>query len=188
MEKNMAGNKAGGMEGHETTRRVFQMLLTWMQEKTADVFLVATANSIQSLPPELIRPGRIDVTFWVDLPDHVQRKEIFRIHLAKRGRDPKVFTDMDAIIAGTEGYSGAEIEVIVGEALVRAYSRGSSEVQVSDILESAQDITPISRLMSADIEAARKWKQGRGIKDASITHVLDDGIVLKDQAKRKIRG
>jgi len=81
IEKDLAGNKDGGQEGHETTKKVFKMLLTFLQERKSDVFLVATANSVRSLPPELLRSGRIDKIYWVDLPDPVQREEIIRIHL-----------------------------------------------------------------------------------------------------------
>ena len=182
IEKSMSGNKAG-MESHETTRRVFQLLLTWMQDRTADVFLVATANSIQSLPPELIRPGRIDATFWIDLPDTIQRAEIFGIHLRKLGRTADMFLEhMPELMKACAGFSGAEIEVWIKESLVRAYSRKHKNLELADLMDTVKDITPIAKLMANDIENARKWAKDRGTKNASIVHEE----VHAEQKPRKI--
>jgi SpoVK/Ycf46/Vps4 family AAA+-type ATPase len=170
MEKSLSGNK-GGMESHETTKRVFQQLLTWMQDKKADVFLVATANSVQSLPPELIRPGRIDATFWIDLPDTIQRAEIFGIHLRKLGRTADMFLEhMPELMKACAGFSGAEIEVWIKESLVKAYSRKHKNLELADLMDTVKDITPIAKLMANDIENARKWAKDRGTKNASIIH------------------
>jgi SpoVK/Ycf46/Vps4 family AAA+-type ATPase len=170
LEKSLSGNKAG-MESHETTRRVFQELLTWMQERTSDVFLVATANSVESLPPELLRAGRIDAIFWVDLPDMVQREEIIKIHLKKRGRNPNMFGGkITELVKVSEGFTGAEIEVWIMESLVRAFSQKHKDLQLDDLLATVLEITPISKLMETDIQNARNWAKNRGTKMASITH------------------
>jgi ATP-dependent 26S proteasome regulatory subunit len=170
LEKSMSGNKAGH-EGHETTRRVFQEFLTWMQEKKADCLLVATANSVESLPPELIRPGRIDKMFFVDLPDEVQRAEIFRIHLRKAGRKPDMFdSKMDVLMGLCKDFTGAEIEVWVKDSLVTAYAAGHDNVTLEDLKETVTEITPIIKLMAKDIQNARVWAEQHGAKPASIKH------------------
>src|SRR5258705_3400210 len=100
---------------------MFGALLTWMQERTAPVFIVATANDIDALPPELLRKGRFDEIFFVDLPDKSVRREIFAIHLTKRHRDPAKF-DLDELAGSCEGFSGAEIEQAVIAALSEAFA------------------------------------------------------------------
>lgn len=188
LEKSLSGNKAG-MESHETTRRVFQHLLTWMQEKTADVFLVATANSVESLPPELLRAGRIDAIFWVDLPDEIQREEIIKIHLKKVGRKPDMFGEKIAeLVKASDGFTGAEIEVLIQESLVRAFALGHTDVEVQDILDTVKEITPISKLMKNDIDNARKWAEGRGTKMASVSHKKEPATKGDEgQGKRKLQ-
>lgn len=184
LEKSFAGTK--GNQAHETTEHVFQEFLTWLQEKKADVFLVATANSVESLPPELLRPGRIDVTFWVDLPDEVQRREIFEIHLKKRGRDPEMFKkDICEIMEVCNGFSGAEIEVWIKEALAKAWHRKNKDLQKQDLLDTAREMTPISRLMENDINRARQWAKNRGTKNASIVH--EQKHTIQTTKNRKIQ-
>ena len=172
LEKSMAGNNAGsGQEGHETTRRVFQLLLTWLQEKKTDVLLVATANSLETLPPELLRAGRIDSTWWVDLPDREQREEILKIHIKKAKRNPDDYKDsMQEILTRTEGFSGAELEVLIKEALVLAFSRKHKNLQGQDIIDTVQEITPVSRMQGAKIDAQRQKAKNDGIKQASASH------------------
>ena len=175
------------MESHETSKRVFQKLLTWMQEKKSDVFVVATANSVASLPPELLRAGRIDAIFWVDLPDPIQREEIFRIHLKRIGRKADLFDKkMTEIIQACNGFTGAEIEVWLQEALQRAFSLNKAELEVEDLLETIKEITPISQLMGADIEAARTWAKDRGCKQASHAHA-EVVVAQKNNGARKIQ-
>jgi SpoVK/Ycf46/Vps4 family AAA+-type ATPase len=163
IEKALSGNK-NGSEGHETTRRVFQMLLTWMQEKKEDVMLFATANSIDSLPPELLRAGRIDATFFVDLPDMDQRAEIIRIHLRKNNRNPKMFdAQMTELTSLCNNFTGAEIEVWVAEAITRAFSLGHSDIQLDDLRAAVNEVTPIYKLQAAEIQKPsqgyRAWNQ-----------------------------
>ena len=186
LEKSMSGNKAGH-EGHETTRRVFQEFLTWMQEKKADCLLVATANSVESLPPELIRPGRIDKMFFVDLPDEIQRAEIFRIHLKKAGRKPDMFdTEMKELMGLCNNFTGAEIEVWVKDSLVTAFAAGHKDITLADLKETVTEITPIIKLMATDIKNAREWAKSHGAKPASIEHAV--AVVEEPKKTRKIVG
>jgi len=147
------------------------MLLTWLQEKKKDVILLATANSIDSLPPELIRPGRIDVTFFVDLPDAIQREEMFKIHLRKAGRPMDLFdADMAKLMRKCDGFTGAEIEVWIKESITTAYSKEHDQILLEDLLETVKDITPISKLMKNEINTNRNKAKERGMKSASIIH------------------
>src|SRR6185369_4874067 len=116
IDKAFAGSQGSGATDGGTTARVFGTFLTWLSEKTAPVFVVATANDISHLPAELLRKGRMDEIFFVDLPSPAEREEIFHIHLTRRGRDPRKF-DLAALAACSDGFSGAEIEAAVISAL-----------------------------------------------------------------------
>ena len=118
IEKAFAGASSTSNDGG-LSRRMFGALLTWMQEHRANVFLVATANDIEALPPELLRKGRFDEIFFIDLPDEASRAEIFRIHLSKRKQDPTKL-DLVRLAAASDGFSGAEIEEAVKAALFDA--------------------------------------------------------------------
>src|SRR5690349_14673357 len=120
IDKAFAGSQGSGATDGGTTARVFGTFLTWLSEKTAPVFVVATANDISQLPPELMRKGRLDEIFFVDLPSNEEREEIFRIHLVKRGRDPQSF-DLETLAKRAENFSGAEIEQAVISALYDAF-------------------------------------------------------------------
>ncbi len=144
-----------------TSRRILSTLLTWMSEKKSAVFLVATANDIQTLPPELLRKGRFDEIFFVDLPDAETRKEIFTIHLEKRGLDPSKF-DFDKLLPASEGFSGSEIEQAIVSGLYSCI--GDSGVLTSEILLNELRATkPLSVIMSEQIEALREWAKERTI-------------------------
>src|SRR5262249_37169992 len=141
------------------SRRMFGTLLTWMQERTAPVFLVATANDIEALPPELLRKGRFDEIFFVDLPSEEVRREIFRIHLQRRKQDPAAY-DVNTLAAAAEGYSGAEIEAAVLAALHRALA-GKCKLGTAAVLEAVQGSPPLSVTMREHVEALREWARGR---------------------------
>ncbi len=143
------------------SKRMFATLLTWMQEHKQPVFLVATANDIEALPPELLRKGRFDEIFFVGLPDKKTRREIFAIHLKKRKRDPKQF-DLDALAEAAEGFSGSEIEQAVIAALHEAFSKGS-ELDMETLLRLVRSSVPLSVTMRERIEALYQWAQGRVI-------------------------
>lgn len=184
LEKAFAGTGSGDSDGHGTTKRVFQEFLTWFQERKSDVFVVATANGVQALPPELL--NRFEATFWVDLPDAVQRKEILGIHLSKRNRNIDDFEDeMEQILAVSEGFNGREIEIWVKEAITYAFSNGHKNVTAEALLETAKSITPIAKLDKQKIEDSRKWAADRGTKNASIVHPKEQ--VISKNKPRKIQ-
>ncbi|MCE5323139.1 AAA family ATPase [bacterium] len=159
MEKGFAGVQSSPLSDAGTTSRVFGTFITWLQEKSAPVFVVATANDITQLPPELLRKGRFDEIFFVDLPSPTERAEIFRIHLSKRKRDPDNF-DIDAFASASEGFSGAEIEQVVVSALFDAFAY-SREVTSDDILNNIQSAVPISVTMAEQIVFLRGWAEKR---------------------------
>jgi SpoVK/Ycf46/Vps4 family AAA+-type ATPase len=182
IEKGAAGNKAG-MESHDTTRRTFQILLTSMQEMNEDVFFAATANSVTSLPPELMRAGRFSAKFFLDFPDAVQREEIIKIHLRKCGRDIARYTaDIPQLVAACDTYTGAEIECWVNEGLHRAFSLGHEDLLTEDLLGTVGEILPVAKLSPEDIELTRRWVATHGIKPASRTH--DQAVMAPVQIKR----
>jgi len=147
-------NSDGGL-----SQRMFGTLLTWMQEHTKPVFLVATANDIEALPPELLRKGRFDEIFFVDLPLFETRKEIFNIHLTKRKRDAKAF-DIDALATASEGFSGAEIEQAIVSAMHIAY-HNDMLLETSHILEVVETSPPLSVTMKEKVDALRDWAKQR---------------------------
>jgi SpoVK/Ycf46/Vps4 family AAA+-type ATPase len=130
-----------------------------MQEKTKPVFLLATANDVSKLPPELLRKGRFDEIFFIDLPDAAERKQIFTIHLSKRKRDPSKF-HLTSLVKATEGYSGAEIEALVVSGLHTAFD-ANRDLLDKDMLEEAKATVPLSRLMEEKIDELREWAQMR---------------------------
>src|SRR6266487_1415854 len=159
IDKAFAGTQGSGVSDGGTTARVFGTFLTWLSEKTAPVFVVATANDISQLPPELLRKGRFDEIFFVDLPTAEERGEIFGIHLAKRGRDTGRF-DLDALVPGSENFSGAEIEQAIISALYDAfYAR--HELTTPHILEALRETVPLAKTMDEQITRFRNWAVGR---------------------------
>ncbi len=155
LEKGFAGVGGSGVSDSGTTARVFATFLTWMSEKTSPVFMIATANDVTSLPPEMLRKGRFDEIFFVDLPDSGEREQIFGIHLQKRNRPVENF-DLKALAAATHGYSGAEIEQIIVGALYVAFDKDRELLQ-EDLLEEARNVVPLSVMMSEDIAELRTW-------------------------------
>jgi ATP-dependent 26S proteasome regulatory subunit len=147
------GSGGGELDGG-TSQRVLGTLLTWMEESEAEVFVVATANDISSLRPELVR--RFSETFFVDLPQLAEREEILAIHLAKRDRDPSDY-DMNAIAGATEEFTGAELEKVVQGAIKRAFSDGSRKVTTDDLLEVAAETVPLATTMREGIDRMREW-------------------------------
>ncbi|MCS7032654.1 MAG: AAA family ATPase [Phycisphaerae bacterium] len=141
------------------SKRMFGALLTWMQEHRAPVFLIATANDIEALPPELLRKGRFDEIFFVDLPAIDARHQIFHIHLRRRGRNPANF-DLDALAEASAGFSGAEIEQAILSALHMAFAR-QVELTTEHILQALRDSPPLSVTMAERIAALRDWATGR---------------------------
>jgi ATP-dependent 26S proteasome regulatory subunit len=159
IDKAFAGSLGSGASDGGTTARVFGTLLTWLSEKTAPVFVVATANDISQLPPELFRKGRLDEIFFVDLPGKDEREEIFRIHLVKRGRDPANF-DVAACAVSSPDFSGAEIEEAINSALYDAFYEGK-EVTTEHIVRALSETVPLAKTMDEQIHRLRNWAEGR---------------------------
>jgi hypothetical protein len=160
IEKGLAtGNDESG-----TARRVLGGLLTWMAERQARVFLVATANDVDELPPELVRKGRFDEIFFVDLPTPLARAEILTIHLAKRGMDAPA-GGLDDLVTATDGFSGAEIEQGIVAALYAAHATGH-KLQVAHMLAEFKKTRPLSVLMAERVAASRAWAKDRTVPAA----------------------
>jgi SpoVK/Ycf46/Vps4 family AAA+-type ATPase len=159
IDKALAGSAGSAGSDGGTAARVFGTLLTWLSEKTSPVFVICTANDISHLPPELLRKGRLDEIFFVDLPTPEERVEILRIHLAKRSRDPGKF-DMKALAKTSEGFSGAEIEEAIISALFDAFSR-QEKLQTEHIRQCLRDTVPLSKTMSEEMHQLRSWAGGR---------------------------
>ncbi|MBL8765434.1 MAG: AAA family ATPase, partial [Phycisphaerae bacterium] len=166
LEKGFAGVAGSGSGDSGTAKRVFATFLTWMQEKQKPVFLIATANDVSQLPPELLRKGRFDEIFFVDLPGAKEREEIFAIHLSKRKRDPKGY-DLPALSAATKGFSGAEIEQVVIAGLFHAFDAGR-ELAMDDLLEESKTQVPLSRMMAEEIDELRTWASMRARPSAIV--------------------
>ena len=158
IEKGLA---MGSGDDGGTGRRLLGSLLTWMAERTSAVFLVATSNDISQLPPELVRKGRLDEIFFVDLPDAEVRREIFRIHLRRRDLDPDRF-DLDRLAEASDGFTGAGIEQAVVSALYAARSN-QGPPSTSSVIAELEGTQPLSVVMDAQIARLRQWAQGRTV-------------------------
>jgi hypothetical protein len=157
LEKSFGGG--GGEQDGGVSQRILASLLTWLQEKRQEVFVVATANDVFALPPELLRKGRFDEIFFVDLPDRAERVEIFRIHLAHRKQDPERF-DLAFLAESTEGWSGAEIEQAVTAALYDSLHR-KRPPDTTLLLQQVGATVPLSVSRREDVERLRKMAAER---------------------------
>jgi AAA+ superfamily predicted ATPase len=157
IEKSLSQEDADG----GPAQRIFGTFLAWLQDKKEDVFVIATANDISKLPPELMRKGRFDEIFFVDLPAATARTRIFEIHLKKRKRSPGAF-DIERLVSLTEGFSGAEIEQAVVSALYTAFSR-QEDLTTEALVEEIQLTKPLSVTMSERISSLRDWAQDRAV-------------------------
>ena len=141
--------------------RLLASFLSWMQDRKAPVFVAATCNNVNVLPPELIRKGRFDELFFVDLPSQAERKQIFAIQLGKRKRNPADF-NLDQIAPAAQGFSGAEIESVVQTALYAAYSQ-KQQLNTQHLLTAIQATVPLSTTRAEEIEALREWAEKRAV-------------------------
>ena len=169
IDKAMAGTQGSSASDGGTTARVFGTFLTWLSEKTAAVFVVATANDISQLPPELLRKGRLDEIFFVDLPSREERAEVFRIHLQRRGREAAQF-DVDAMAEASKDFSGAEIEEAIISALYDAFSE-RRQLSTAHVLATLSQTVPLARTMDEQISRLRAWAEGRA-RNASAARVV----------------
>ena len=162
IDKGFSGTGSSNYSDGGTSSRVFGTFMTWLQEKESAVFTIATANDISQLPPELMRKGRFDEIFFIDLPSPRERQEIFRIHLAKRNRDADDF-DLVALADSAQGFSGAEIEQAIISALYDAFEE-ERPLDTRDIVRNLGETVPLSRTMAEVIRALREWAEKRARK------------------------
>jgi SpoVK/Ycf46/Vps4 family AAA+-type ATPase len=178
LEKGLSGTQSSGSSDGGTTSRVFSTFLTWLQEKTVPVFVVSTANQVEALPPELLRKGRFDEIFFIDLPAANERAEIFEIHLRRRKRDSSKY-DTKELARITPGFSGAEIEQLVVESLYDAFDTGR-DITMDDIRKAARATVPLSMTMREKIGDLREWASSRArmASDAAVETLEQQSAAL----------
>ncbi|PSB05210.1 stress-responsive protein Ycf46 [Merismopedia glauca] len=159
LDKAFAGTAGSADSDGGTSSRIFGSFLTWMQEKTSPVFVMATANRVERLPGEFLRKGRFDEIFFVDLPTPEEREEIFKIHLQKRDRDAERF-DLEQLAKIADGFSGAEIEQAIIAAMYDAFAQNREFTQL-DIIAAIKSTLPLSRTMTEQVSALRDWARNR---------------------------
>ena len=157
IEKALAGSTGQQGDGGVSSDAL-GTILSWLQEKNGSVFVVATANQVESLPPELLRKGRFDELFFVDLPSEKEREEILRATLAQYGREVELNS---SIVTYTDGFTGSEIAALVPEALFAAFNDGERELTIDDLENAAVDIVPLSKTAGDKVESLRKWAKGK---------------------------
>lgn len=165
LDKAFAGSTGSADSDGGTSSRIFGSFLTWLQEKTSPVFVMATANRVERLPGEFLRKGRFDEIFFVDLPTEEERQDIFNIHLAKRRREIARF-DIEQLAKISDGFSGAEIEQALVAAMYEAFAQDREFTQL-DIIAAIKSTLPLSRTMSEQVTALRDWARQRARPAAS---------------------
>jgi len=180
IDKAFAGMNSSSTGDSGVSQRVFGNIITWMQEKTLPVFIIATSNRTEGLPPELLRKGRFDEIFFVDLPSQKERKDIFRIHVKKRR--PALALDLDEVTDRSDGFSGAEIEEVVISALYQAFSK-KVELSESLMLDAIENTVPLSRSRKDDIDRMRSWAAQNAV-NASMSTTEKNGLIK--EGKRTI--
>lgn len=166
LEKAFAGVNSGGSSGgSEVTLRLFGNFLTWMQEKNSLAFVVATANKIDMLPPELLRKGRFDEIFYVDLPNKTERKKIFEIHIKKRRAVDFDDINISTLVDKTDGYCGADLEGVVRDAVELAFTSNKGKLTTEDIMQAIKETHSISEVM--DIKKSKESYEKLKLKSAS---------------------
>ena len=182
------GNIISGGDGDSgTSRRVFGSLITWMQEKTSPVFIVATANNVRILPAELLRKGRFDEIFFLNLPSESERQDIFKVHLQRLRPTRLREFDLGILAKCAENFSGAEIEQVVIDGLYRAFGTFVNgqrrDLMTEDILRSIEDTVPLAAIARSQIEDLKRWAAEAGARTASNdTHLIDE---LKRYSQRR---
>ena len=172
----------GGLDGG-TSARVFGSILTWMQDKTAPVFIVATANNVSALPPEMLRKGRFDEVFFLDLPTEEERKQIFEVQLQKVKRPLHAYT-LEELAKASEFFVGAEIENAIVDALWEAFRDGQRAMTTEDIVRSLKKLIPLSRSQRESVANLRSWlKEGRAI---SASYADKEKALGKNQPSAKL--
>jgi len=168
IEKGLSGMQSSGASDGGTTARVLGSFLTWMQEKEKPVFVVATANNIAQLPPELLRKGRLDEIFFVDLPNATERAEILEVHLRNRQRSEDFDTvELNQLASLAKGFTGAELEEAIKEAMFVAFDEGC-ELDVKHLEEAIKITAPLSITMHELIRDTRQWAKGRAVRASAL--------------------
>lgn len=191
IEKGLSGASGGGGDGGTSTR-VFGNLLTWMQEKTAPVFVFATANNINGLPPELLRKGRFDEIFFVDFPTAEERKKILSIHISKLGRDVNKF-DLDklAFLSGEQSFgkdvvlAGAELEAWVADSLIQSFSRkidgdDNADLSMKDFEKTISHVVPMGQMRKDEFTKIRAWANENAVS-ASLSQTAPSGSLQNEE-------
>jgi SpoVK/Ycf46/Vps4 family AAA+-type ATPase len=158
IEKAFASASSSTADGG-LSKRMFGTLLTWMQDHRHPIFIIATANDISSLPPELMRKGRFDEVFFIDVPTPAARKRILEIHLTRRKRDPNDF-DLDSLVDITEQFTGSELEQVVVSGLFNAFTE-KVDLSSQHLAAAIQETRPLAVLMAEDIQQIRDWAANR---------------------------
>lgn len=178
LEKGFSGTKSSGSSDGGTTARVFATFLTWLQEKTSPVFVIATANDVSQLPPELLRKGRFDEIFFVDLPNRHERREILTIQLGKRKRNVAEF-DLDRLVQATTGFSGSELEEAVVTAMYEAFD-SQEPLQTDHLVHACKEVIPLSQTMRERLAEMREWSKSRARRASP----PDDAVTAADDQPR----
>ena len=186
------------MEKSGVSSRIFGQFLTWMQEKESPVFVIATANNISGLPPELLRKGRFDEIFFVDLPTEEERKEIFKLHLERRLKDKTVASEIVGVknLCGelakmTEGFIGSEIEQVVISALCDAFFE-QRPLKFEDLVKNIQTTVPLSMTQREQVLALRQWANVRAVsatktsKMKNYSKEIDEGNAATSRGGRTL--
>src|ERR1017187_3916856 len=159
IEKGFSGSRSSNATDGGTSARVFGSFISWMQEKKSQVFIVATANDVSQLPPEMLRKGRFDELFFVDLPNLTEREAIWGIQISKYGRNAKEFDTLQ-LARATEGLTGSEIEAVFVESMFQSFDADQEPTDLT-IASVLTDLVPLSKLMAEQIAALRGWAKGR---------------------------
>ncbi len=186
IEKSLAGATQGGADGG-VSADALGAILTWMSDRSGQAFVIATANSVDTLPPEMLRRGRFDDLFWIDLPTYVERHEILKTALRAHGRgtfadrgDARAESEWDAICEATNGFTGAEIAELVPDALYMAFADNGREITADDLLRATKTVVPLAKTAAEKIDRLRAWAVGRA-RPATTT-------AAAEQATRATRG
>jgi len=187
IEKGAAGSSGDGSLDSGTTLRVVGKLLTWMQEKKAPSFVIATANNVAALPPEMLRKGRFDEIFFVDLPSLSEREAIARIHIDRKG-EFAAEVDSKAMAAATDGFSGAEIEQALVDGMTIAFSEDRKKTTTDDVLTAIKRTAPLSKTSPDKVAKIRDWAKKTGVKKANTMVKSEVKPANADEVIRKVTG
>ena len=177
IEKAMQGATSGSADGG-VSADALGTILTWMQEHQGGAFVIATANEVENLPPELLRKGRFDEMFFVDIPTEIERRSVLNAALRANGRGDVTIDDI-AVAAKTDGFTGAEIAALVPDALYAAFADKAREITTGDLLAAAETVVPLSKTAEEKIARLRKWSETRARKATRQVVTKDTGPAVR---------